>query len=63
LFIPDQDTSADLSGEVVRIVEDSRMCAFGVTFVDVSAGGKAYLDGVLGPGMPLRPKPPPLPAK
>lgn len=61
LFVPEDDASADLTGDVVRIVEDSRMCAFGVTFVGISATGRAYLERVLGTSTTTRPKPPPLP--
>jgi hypothetical protein len=62
LFVPDHEASADIAGDVVRIVEDSRMCAFGVQFVNTSSAAKSYLEQLLGPGRTLRPKPPPLPA-
>jgi c-di-GMP-binding flagellar brake protein YcgR len=63
LFVSDQQESAEIAGDVVRVVEDAKMCAFGVHFVDISAAAQTHLDRLLGPGRTLRPKPPPLPAK
>jgi hypothetical protein len=61
LFVPDQDDAAELCARVVRIVEDARMCAFGVQFVSVAPAALQYLGRLLGPSRTSRPKPPPLP--
>lgn len=61
LFVPEEPESTDVGGPIVRIVEDTRQCAFAVQFANPTPEAQRYLARVLGPGRSLRPKPPPLP--
>ena len=63
LFVPDQARSAEVSGPIRRIVEDTEQCAFAVQFEGISAEARSYLELILGPRRSLRPKPPPFPHK